>query len=100
MELIEKEIEKNEILLQVHPYGQMFTDNIISLKKALDLILFNHMDFEQSRCLQLFEEAIYNFDYVTAKKAYNRILESLPEKHFQRRVLDMQIRQFPQERKN
>lgn len=45
-----------------------------------------------------FDKGIDTFDYNTSKKAYDELMEILPENDIQRRVLDMQIKQFPEAR--
>ena len=105
IELIEKEIERLKILLESDSSTSVrwrfsLHNQIESLEKALDLILFNNITKEQDVLLDKFNTNLDAFNYKQCKKAYDQLLKSLPEKHFYRRVLDMQIRQFPQERTN
>lgn len=45
-----------------------------------------------------FDKGIDNFNYDISKKAYDELMDILPENDIQRRVLNMQIKQFPQAR--
>ena len=100
IELIEKEIERKEILYRANHFDVKYVGDIKSLNRALDLILFNSTTKEQDTLIDDFNIGLDDFDHKKCKKAYDKLLKSLPEKHFYRRVLDMQIRQFPQERTN
>ncbi|CAA0252977.1 AAA family ATPase [Tenacibaculum maritimum] len=48
--------------------------------------------------MELFDKGLDNFDYETSKKAYDDLMNILPENDIQRRILDMQIKQFPEAR--
>ena len=45
-----------------------------------------------------FDKGLDSFHYENSKKAYDELMEILPENDIQRRVLDMQIKQFPEAR--
>ncbi|MCG8750426.1 AAA family ATPase [Tenacibaculum finnmarkense] len=48
--------------------------------------------------IEQFDNALDAFNFEDAKNAFDKLMEILPENDIQRRVLDMQIRQFPEAR--
>ena len=64
------------------------------------LEIYNKQKAIEDKLFAQFDLGLDTFDYEVSKKAYNELLEILPKNSVQRRIITMQLKKFPQERKN